>query len=51
VLVEALYSGRTEQFIETQVRFEDGRTGVVSATLRLEDATTFAPPAAQKRAA
>jgi long-chain acyl-CoA synthetase len=51
VLVEALYSGRTEQFIETQVRFEDGRTGVVSATLRLEDATTFAPSAAQKRAA
>ena len=51
VLVEALYAGRTEQFIETQVRFEDGRTGAVSATLRLEDATTFAPAAAQKRAA
>jgi len=51
VLVEALYAGRTEQFIETQVRFEDGRTGAVSATLRLEDATTFAPSAAQKRAA
>jgi long-chain acyl-CoA synthetase len=42
-LIDALYSGKTEQFIETQVKFEDGRTGKVSATLRLMDATTFAP--------
>ncbi|WOI45213.1 AMP-binding protein [Acidovorax sp. BLS4] len=42
-LVEALYAGRTEQFIETQVKFEDGRTGSVSATLKLNDARTFAP--------
>ncbi len=43
VLVDALYGGRTEQFIETQVKFEDGRTGSVSATLRIVDAKTFAP--------
>jgi len=43
VLVDALYGGRTEQFIETQVRFEDGRTGSVSATLRIADARTFPP--------
>jgi long-chain acyl-CoA synthetase len=43
VLVEALYAGRTEQYIETQVRFEDGRTGAVSATLRIMDARTFEP--------
>lgn len=43
VLVEALYAGRTEQYIETQVKFEDGRTGSVSATLRLADAKTFTP--------
>ncbi|MFN7855411.1 MAG: AMP-dependent synthetase/ligase [Acidovorax sp.] len=43
VLVDALYSGRTEQYIETQVKFEDGRTGSVSATLKLSDAKTFAP--------
>lgn len=43
VLVEALYAGRTEQFIETQVKFEDGRTGSVSATLKLSDTRTFAP--------
>ncbi|MBA2965323.1 MULTISPECIES: AMP-dependent synthetase/ligase [Ramlibacter] len=43
VLVEALYGGRSEQYIETQVKFEDGRTGMVSATLRIVDAKTFAP--------
>lgn len=43
VLVDALYGGKTEQFIETMVKFEDGRTGSVSATLRIEDAKIFAP--------
>ncbi|RUP28417.1 MAG: long-chain fatty acid--CoA ligase [Curvibacter sp.] len=43
VLVDALYGGATEQYIETQVKFEDGRTGSVSATLKLSDAKTFAP--------
>ena len=42
-LVDALYGGATTQFIETQVKFEDGRTGSVSATLRIDDAKTFAP--------
>jgi long-chain acyl-CoA synthetase len=42
-LIDALYSGKTSQFIETQVKFEDGRTGKVSATLRIEDTKTFAP--------
>ncbi|PQA76588.1 long-chain fatty acid--CoA ligase [Rhodoferax sp. TS-BS-61-7] len=43
VLVDALYGGKTSQFIETQVKFEDGRTGSVSATLRIDDSKTFAP--------
>ena len=43
VLVDALYGGKAAQFIETRVQFEDGRTGMVSATLRIEDAITFAP--------
>lgn len=43
VLIDALYGGATEQFIETQVKFEDGRTGSVSATLRILDTQTFAP--------
>ena len=43
VLVDALYGGKSEQYIETQVKFEDGRTGSVSATLKIIDAKTFAP--------
>ena len=43
LLVDALYAGRTEQFIETQVKFEDGRTGSVSATLKIMDAKVFTP--------
>jgi long-chain acyl-CoA synthetase len=42
VLVDALYDGKAEQFIETEVRFEDGRTGKVAATLKIIDAPTFA---------
>jgi long-chain acyl-CoA synthetase len=41
-LVDALYAGQQEQYIETVVKFEDGRTGKVSATLKLGDAKTFA---------
>jgi long-chain acyl-CoA synthetase len=41
VLVDALYGGRSEQFIETAVKFEDGRSGSVSATLKIVDAKTF----------
>jgi long-chain acyl-CoA synthetase len=42
-LVDALYGGKTEQFIETVVKFEDGRSGSVSATLKISDTQTFAP--------
>ena len=42
-LVDGLYAGKTEQFIETIVKFEDGRSGSVSATLKLSDAKIFAP--------
>jgi long-chain acyl-CoA synthetase len=42
-LVDALYGGLTTQYIETVVKFEDGRTGSVSATLNISDAKTFVP--------
>jgi long-chain acyl-CoA synthetase len=42
-LVDALYGGKTEQYIATTVKFEDGRSGSVSATLKISDAKTFAP--------
>ena len=48
VLIDALYGGKTTQFIETQVKFEDGRTGSVSATLSIGDAKTF--PSVRKAA-
>jgi len=41
VLIEALYAGRTSQFISTQVKFEDGRQGQVSADLAIRDVKTF----------
>ena len=37
LLIEALYAGRTSQYIETQVRFEDGRQGTVNADLKICD--------------
>jgi long-chain acyl-CoA synthetase len=40
-LIDAIYGGRAEQFIETAVRFEDGRVGKVSATLAIHDVPTF----------
>jgi long-chain acyl-CoA synthetase len=43
VLVDALYGGKTEQFIETAVTFEDGRSGSVSATLKIDDVKQFEP--------
>ncbi|NCV12420.1 MAG: long-chain fatty acid--CoA ligase, partial [Rhodobacteraceae bacterium] len=48
-LVNALYDGKDEIFTETEVTYEDGRKGAISATLTLCDATTVAP--AQKIAA
>jgi long-chain acyl-CoA synthetase len=48
VLVDALYAGKPSQYIETQMSFEDGRSGVVAAELRIGDARTF--PAVRKAA-
>jgi long-chain acyl-CoA synthetase len=49
-LVGALYEGRQGVHVEAQVKYEDGRTGTYSADLRIEDARTFAPAAAQRAA-
>ena len=48
VLVDALYEGKANQYIETEVKFEDGRRGKVSADLKIVDAKTF--PIARKAA-
>jgi long-chain acyl-CoA synthetase len=41
VLIDALYGGKVSQYIETQVKFEDGRTSMVAADLRIIEARTF----------
>jgi long-chain acyl-CoA synthetase len=48
VLVDALYAGKANQYIETAVKFEDGRSGMVSADLKIIDTKVFP---AVKRAA
>ena len=50
VLIDALYGGRAIQHIETLVKFEDGRSGMVAADLRIEDAKTFPAAGARKAA-
>jgi long-chain acyl-CoA synthetase len=41
VLIDALYGGQASQFIETEVKFEDGRRGKVAADLQIMDVKTF----------
>ena len=41
VLIDALYGGQASQFIETEVKFEDGRRGRISADLAIIDAKTL----------
>jgi long-chain acyl-CoA synthetase len=49
-LLDALYGGKQVVHVEAQVRYEDGRTGSISADLKIRDAKTF-PAAAAKKAA
>ena len=41
VLVDALYGGKASQYVETEVSFEDGRKGMVSADLGIMDVKVF----------
>lgn len=41
VLIDALYSDAQRQYIETQVKFEDGRQGMIAAELEIRDVPTF----------
>ncbi len=40
-LIDALYTGKSEQYTETEVTYEDGRKGKIKATLEIRDARTF----------
>jgi long-chain acyl-CoA synthetase len=43
VLVDALYDGRSHQYVETEMTFEDGRRGIVAADLHIVDAPVYPP--------
>jgi long-chain acyl-CoA synthetase len=43
VLVEAMFAGRERQYIDTEVKFEDGRTGRISADLKIRSVRVVAP--------
>lgn len=49
VLIDAFFGGKQSQFIETEVKFEDGRTGKISADLKIRSVKTF--PAITAKAA
>ncbi|WP_025030468.1 AMP-binding protein [Nitratireductor aquibiodomus] len=50
-LIEALYDGSSEKFVETQVTYEDGRKGIIRATVQIVDAEIHAVPAENVREA
>jgi long-chain acyl-CoA synthetase len=50
-LIDALYSGGSEVDIATEVTFEDGRKGVLSARLKIRDVSTATVPRMLEQAA
>jgi long-chain acyl-CoA synthetase len=40
-LIEALYDGSPEKFVETEVTYEDGRKGSIRATVKIADAKLY----------
>ena len=50
-LIEALYDGSTEKYVETEVIFEDGRKGKITATVEIRDMDRKPAAPAQKEAA
>ncbi len=49
-LVQALYDGAGEAAISTEVTFEDGRKGMLSARVKIRDVATVPVPAMEKAA-
>jgi long-chain acyl-CoA synthetase len=50
-LIGALYGGASEADISTEVTFEDGRKGVLSARVKIRDVATVLVPAVMEKAA
>ena len=49
-LIDALYDGSSSVFADTEVTYEDGRKGAITATLEIRDAKTFPRADAAKAA-
>jgi long-chain acyl-CoA synthetase len=49
-LIDALYDGSSSVYAETEVTYEDGRKGSISATLEIRDAATVAPAPSERAA-
>ena len=49
-LIDALYYGSTEKFVETEVVFEDGRKGKISATVEIRDMNHYEPTVTKEAA-
>jgi len=49
-LVDALYDGRESVHIEAEVKYEDGRTGTLSADLKVRDVKTYSAAQVKKAA-
>ena len=49
-LLDALYGGKDSVHVEMQVKYEDGRTGMLAADVAIRDAKTFSPAAAKRAA-
>ena len=50
-LIEALYDGSTEKYVETEVTFEDGRKGKIVATVEIREMKRMPVAPEQKEAA
>jgi len=50
-LIAALYDGSNEAEISTQVTFDDGRKGAISARVKIRDVATLPTGAAMGQAA
>ena len=49
-LLDALYGGKDSVHVEMQVKYEDGRSGMLAADVAIRDAKTFSPAAAKRAA-
>ncbi|HSH43776.1 MAG TPA: hypothetical protein VK973_16770, partial [Arenicellales bacterium] len=49
-IIDALYGGKTSCYVEVQVTYEDGRTGVLAGDLEIRDVSTVSDKAPLKKA-